>query len=71
MLGDHSLSIFTHAHSFSQVDLETETTTLDVSLGIFSAQGWRIVVYLLFGVCIYLFCKRCIIKSLVGVLGSI
>ena len=26
---------YTHAHSFSQVDLKTETATLDVSLGIF------------------------------------
>ena len=26
---------YTHAHSFSQVDLKTGTATLDVSLGIF------------------------------------
>ena len=26
---------YTHAHSFSQVDLKTETATVEVSLGIF------------------------------------
>ena len=66
MLGNHSQSIFTHAHSFSQVDLKTETTTLDVSLGIFLALiVGDLVFYLLLGVCFYLFRKRVIIKTLI------
>ena len=43
---------YTHAHSFSQVDLKTETATLDVSLGIYLL--WVGVLY---------FVSRCLIYS--------
>ena len=44
---------YTDAHYFSQVDLKTVTATLDVSLGILLALGWRFVICI-FSAFIYL-----------------